>query len=82
MHHFKWDLINNIDHMRISGIEPSSVVLGQEGSVKMFVIFEDPPFSILLLKGYIDLEIRSSKISVLVLTSENATRLYSSIHCI
>ena len=24
-HHFKSDLINNIDHMRISGTEPSSV---------------------------------------------------------
>ena len=25
--HFKSDLINNMDHMRISGIEPSSVIL-------------------------------------------------------
>ena len=28
-HHFKSDLINNMDHMRISGTEPSSVILGQ-----------------------------------------------------
>ena len=27
MHHFKSDLINTIDHMRISGSEPSSVIL-------------------------------------------------------
>ena len=25
IHHFKSDLINNMDHMRISGTEPSSV---------------------------------------------------------
>ena len=29
IHHFKSDLINNIDHMRISGTEPSSVILSQ-----------------------------------------------------
>ena len=29
IHHFKSDLITNIDHMRISGIEPSSVILSQ-----------------------------------------------------
>ena len=29
IHHFKTDLINNMDHMRISGIEPSSVILSQ-----------------------------------------------------
>ena len=29
IHHFKSDLINNMDHMRISGNEPSSVILGQ-----------------------------------------------------
>ena len=29
MHHFKSDLINNMDHMRISGTEPSSVILCQ-----------------------------------------------------
>ena len=28
-HHFKSDLIYNMDHMRISGTEPSSVILGQ-----------------------------------------------------
>ena len=27
IHHFKSDLINNMDHMRISGTEPSSVIL-------------------------------------------------------
>ena len=29
MHHFKSDLIHNMDHMRISGAEPSSVILSQ-----------------------------------------------------
>ena len=29
LHHFYSDLINNMDHMRISGTEPSSVILGQ-----------------------------------------------------
>ena len=29
LHHFKSDLINNMDHMRISGTEPSSVILRQ-----------------------------------------------------
>ena len=29
IHHFKSDLINNMDHMRISGNEPSSVILSQ-----------------------------------------------------
>ena len=29
IHHFKTDLINNMDHMRISGNEPSSVILSQ-----------------------------------------------------
>ena len=28
-HHFKSDWINNMDHMRISGTEPSSVILSQ-----------------------------------------------------
>ena len=27
IHHFKSDLINNMHHMRISGTEPSSVIL-------------------------------------------------------
>ena len=30
IHHFKSDLINNMDHMRISGTEPSSVILSQK----------------------------------------------------
>ena len=29
IHHFLSDLINNMDHMRISGTEPSSVILSQ-----------------------------------------------------
>ena len=29
IHHFKSDWINNMDHMRISGTEPSSVILNQ-----------------------------------------------------
>ena len=29
IHHFKSDLINNNDHMRISGTEPSIVILSQ-----------------------------------------------------
>ena len=29
IHHFKSDRINHMDHMRISGIEPSSVILSQ-----------------------------------------------------
>ena len=29
IHHFKSDLINDMDHMRISGTEPSSVILSQ-----------------------------------------------------
>ena len=29
IHHFNSDLINNMDHMRISGTEPSSVILSQ-----------------------------------------------------
>ena len=31
---FKSDLINNMDHMRISGTEPSSVVLSQRSNFK------------------------------------------------
>ena len=34
LHHFKADLINNMDHMRISGTEPSSVILSQKEVVK------------------------------------------------
>ena len=29
IHHFKTDLIHKMDHMRISGTEPSSVILCQ-----------------------------------------------------
>ena len=29
IHHFKSDLINDMDHMLISGTEPSSVILSQ-----------------------------------------------------
>ena len=29
LHHFKLDSINNMDHMRISGTEPLSVILCQ-----------------------------------------------------
>ena len=29
IHHFESDLINNTDHMRISGTEPSSVILSK-----------------------------------------------------
>ena len=29
IHHFKSDLVYYVDHMRISGIEPSSVILSQ-----------------------------------------------------
>ena len=34
IHHFKSDLIHNMDHMRISGTEPSSVVLSQRRNFK------------------------------------------------
>ena len=30
IHHFKSDLINNMDHMHISGTEPSSMILSQK----------------------------------------------------
>ena len=35
IHHFKSDLINNMDHMRISGNEPSSVILSQRKRLQM-----------------------------------------------
>ena len=35
IHHFKSDLIYNMDHMRISGTEPSSVILSQKGIRKL-----------------------------------------------
>ena len=34
IHHFKSDLINNMDQMRISGTEPSSVILSQTNLFK------------------------------------------------
>ena len=34
LHHFKSDLIYNMDHMRISGTEPSSVILTQTKKFK------------------------------------------------
>ena len=34
MHHFKMDLINNKDHMSISGTEPSPVILRQTKKFK------------------------------------------------
>ena len=33
-HHFKSDLINNMDHTLISDIETSSVILSQKSSLK------------------------------------------------
>ena len=39
IHHFNSDLINNMDHMRISGTEPSSVILiAKQGSLKVEVM--------------------------------------------
>ena len=38
IHHFKSDLIYNMDHMRISGIEPSSVIISQ---TKLFQKLKD-----------------------------------------
>ena len=35
MHNFKPDIINNIDHMRISGNEPYSVILSQKVAQKL-----------------------------------------------
>ena len=34
IHHFKSESINNMDHMRISGNEPSSVILSQRKTLK------------------------------------------------
>ena len=34
IHHFKSDFINNMDHMRISGNEPSSVILSQTMAIQ------------------------------------------------
>ena len=38
IHHFRSDLINNMDHMRISGTEPSSVILSQTKSFQNVTI--------------------------------------------
>ena len=38
IHHFKSDLVYNMDHMRISGIEPSSVILIQRKKLKRLKI--------------------------------------------
>ena len=35
---FNTDLINNMDHMRIWGTEPSSVILGQKSSLKSWKV--------------------------------------------
>ena len=35
IHHFKSELINDMDHMRISGTEPSSMILSQTFSIKV-----------------------------------------------
>ena len=42
IHHFKSDLINNIDHMRISGNEPSSVILNQTMKIIKMLKSDDP----------------------------------------
>ena len=34
IHHFKSDLIKNMDQMRISGTEPSSLILSQKSGFK------------------------------------------------
>ena len=41
-HHFITDLINKMDHMRISGTEPSSMILSQR---KKFQKFERDTFT-------------------------------------
>ena len=41
IHHFESDLINNIDHMRISGTETSSVILSQ--TMKFKKLTSDAP---------------------------------------
>ena len=35
IHHFKTDIINNMDHMCILGYEPSPVILSQKSSPKL-----------------------------------------------
>ena len=41
LHYFKTDLINNMDHMRISGNEPSSVILSQTKLFQTLKWFND-----------------------------------------
>ena len=41
MHHFKSDLINNMDHMRISGTEPSSVILAKQSRFKSWKVISE-----------------------------------------
>ena len=38
IHHFKSDLIHNMDHMRISGTEPSSVIFSQTKKFKSWKV--------------------------------------------
>ena len=38
IHDFKSDVINNMDHMRISGTEPSLVILSQKSSFKKWKV--------------------------------------------
>ena len=39
IHHFKSDWINEMDHMRISGTEPSSVILSQRRYIKKLKMY-------------------------------------------
>ena len=47
MHHFKSDLINNMDHIRITGNEPSSLIFGQN-SLKSWKVVPNEPSSVIL----------------------------------
>ena len=44
-HHFRSDSINNMDHMRISGTEPSSVIFSQTKSTENVLAFMYMPIS-------------------------------------
>ena len=50
--HFKSDLINNMDHMRISGTEPSSVILSKKSIVKRWKWCQKGARSSLSQKGW------------------------------
>ena len=39
IHHFKSDLMNDMDHMRNSGTEPSSLILSQRKSFKKLKMY-------------------------------------------